>query len=84
MKTAFVLKAHVEDDGRVVSDERVPLPPGPVVMTVQEVSRGRAVKTGGHKARAAKMKAMLKKIQAIKCPPVPQDGKTIDEILYGE
>ncbi|MCZ7644308.1 MAG: hypothetical protein M5U26_03345 [Planctomycetota bacterium] len=80
MRTSYVLKARVEKDGSVKVEEKVPLPPGPVEVSIVPVESG---KPPSAKGRGAKIRRHLKRIWAIKCPPVPRDGKTVDDVLYG-
>ena len=34
------------------------------------------------KMEKTKLKRLVKKIQAVKCPPYSDDGKSIDEVIY--
>jgi len=82
MKTAYILKAHVETDGTVKVDEKAPLPPGPIDVLVQPRSSDKTLRTAAG-GRRKKWLKVLREIDAIKCPPVPDDGKSIDELVYG-
>jgi len=86
MKTACILKAHVESDGTVKVDERAPLPPGPAKVTVRVGQMRESHKTPKF-VRAhmdnKRWETIFRKIDAVKCPPPPEDGLSIDELLYG-
>jgi hypothetical protein len=82
MKTAFIVKAHVNRNGRVISDEPVPLPPGEVDITVQATAAlpQRKLRT---KRQIAKLTRCVRRIQNTKAPSLKKDNRSIDEIVYG-
>lgn len=90
MKTEYILKAHVEADGTVKVDERVALPAGPIKVALRLGRKGkRLAKPSGDSRKAEGSKAgeawkrIFKRVDAIKCPPPPADGLSVDELLYG-
>jgi hypothetical protein len=84
MKTTYTLKAHVNPDGTVVSDETVPLPPGPVDIRVSASAGAKTSKSRISQGRQhSKLVRMMRKAHKVKCPAPPKDGRSIDEVLYG-
>jgi len=81
MKTTYVVSGHVDSRGNVVGDQPIPAPPGPVDLTV--ATRADKARTASLEKRRKLMLKLLRAAHAVKCPSVPKDGKSIDEVLYG-
>lgn len=47
MTTAYILKGHVNPDGTVVCDEKAPLPPGPIELTLRQLTGKTATNGNG-------------------------------------
>ena len=94
MKTSCEINGRIDTKGHFVPTKRMPLPPGPAKATIVALDASRKGKSSSGKKparlsesdlekRRQGMQVLLSKIDAIQCPPVPNDGKTVDEILYG-
>ncbi len=57
-------------------DEPAPLPPGPVLVTIQKVEAQTPVASGYRDAERAELSDRIAAIAAITGPPVPDDRQT--------
>ena len=84
MKTACLLKGRVTETGGLRLRKKVPLSPGPVEVIIQKspsVSESPARKNSRQNKR--KLRRYIEEIRAIKAPPPPNDGLSVDGVLYG-
>ena len=86
MQTAYVVKGHIDSKGTIVLDEPAPLPPGPVLVTIQKIENRQLSASRYNDAERAELDARLAAIAALGGPPPPDDGLTAKDsktILYG-
>ena len=86
MQTAYIVKGHIDSTGTIVLDEPTPLPPGPVLVTIQQIEDAAAPADGYSAAERAELDARIAAIAALVGPPPPDDGRTARDykaVLYG-
>ena len=86
MKTAYVVKGHIDSEGTIVLDEPAPLPPGPVLVTIQKIEDQQPSTSGYNDTERAELADRLAAVAALTGPPPPDDGLTSKDyktILYG-
>ena len=86
MKTAYVIKGHISDEGNIVLDEPARLVPGPVLVTILPVEASTHESTGYSDDERAELRRQIAAIAALEDPGPPDDGlsaKDYKEILYG-
>jgi len=86
MPNAYVVKAHVSEEGAIILDEPAVLQPGPVLLTVLSVDQQSSEAGGYTDEQHAELWQRLDRIAALGGPPEPDDGlsaKDAEAILYG-
>jgi hypothetical protein len=86
MRTAYVVKGHIDAAGTIVLDEPAPVPPGAVLVTIQTIEERHEASTGYSTAERTELDERIAAIAALADPPPPNDGLTAKDakrILYG-
>ena len=86
MRTAYIVKGHIDAAGTIVLDEPAPVPPGAVLVTIQAIDERQETPEGYNSAERAELADRIAAIAALDGPPPPDDGMTARDykrILYG-
>ncbi len=86
MPIAYVVRAHVSEEGTIVLDEPAVLQPGPVLLTVLPVDQQSSEAGGYTDEQHAELWQRLERITTLGGPPGPDDGlsaRDAEAILYG-
>ncbi|HZB94497.1 MAG TPA: hypothetical protein VE268_00925 [Herpetosiphonaceae bacterium] len=86
MKTAYVVKGHVSDEGTIILDEPAALVPGPVLVTIMPVEEPEPAMSAYTDEEHAELLRRIAAIAALPEASAPDDGfsaKDYKAILYG-
>jgi hypothetical protein len=86
MRTAYIVKGHIDATGTIVLDEPAPVPPGAVLVTIQTIDEHQETPAVYNSAERGELADRIAAIAALVGPPPPDDGLTARDykhILYG-